>query len=88
MGMFDTFTVDDCDGQVKIYDRTMSSYSLGDYLPRDFFEEEDYGVRLRHGGWVVVKNNVFFKYQKDKPKLAKCYNKWGKVWDESSPCYD
>lgn len=88
MGMFDTFKVDDCDGQVKMYDCTMDTYCLDDTLPCNASDDEDYGIKLRYGGWVVVKNNVFFKYQKDKPCLTHCYDKWGHPWDDENPRYD
>lgn len=87
MGMFDTFLVDDCDGQVKIYERNMDCFKLGDLLPHIEADVVDYGVKLRHGGWVVVKNNIFFKYQQEKPCLHYLYDKWGRYWDENNPAY-
>lgn len=83
MRMFDAFIVEDCDGQVKLYDRVMDSFSLDEVLPDlvlPFYEEdlpEDYAIKLRYGGWVVVKNKVFFKYQKEPPCLVYLYDKWG-----------
>lgn len=89
MGMFDTFLVDDCDGQVKMFDRTCAVFKLGDVLPpKCGSDEEDYSIKLRYGGWIVVKNNVFFKYQQDKPCLTYLYDKWGHPWDEENPRYE
>lgn len=94
MGVFDSFYVKDCDGQVKIFDRNMSVFKEGDILPdlRLPFKvddpPEDYGIKLRYGGWVIVKNKVFFKYQQNKPNLHYLYDKWGRVWDEDNPPYD
>ena len=90
MGMYDTFDVDDCDGQVKIYDSVMSTFHEGIVLPdlqlpyEIEYPPEDYGIKLRHGGWIIVKNKVFFKYQEDKPDLAYLYDKWGREWGEDN----
>ena len=48
MGMFDTFAVDDCDGQVKMFDSNMDLFRIGDILPSNN-DTEDYGIKLRNG---------------------------------------
>lgn len=92
--MFDTFVVDDCDGQVKMYDRTMENFKEGDTLPNPVFPLkrsdiiEEYAIKLRYGGWVIVKNNTFFKYQEEVPCLPHLFDKWGRDWNLEQPVYD
>ena len=87
MGMFDTFAVNDCDGQVKIFYRNMDLFRIGDIVPSAFDDTEDYGIKLRNGGWIIVKNRVFFCYQEEQPQLHYLYDKWGRRWDNDNPPY-
>lgn len=78
MGMFDTFAVDDCDGQVKIYDRVMADFKVGDIVP-DSLPEKTYAIGLRYGCFAIIHNLMFVAYTKEKPNI-KVYDKWGGDW--------
>lgn len=76
MGMFDTFDVQDCDGQVKVYDRVMDLMKIGDKVNNKNLPV-NHSIKLRNGKWVNVVNDIFKSYT-DTPTQINLYDKWGR----------
>jgi hypothetical protein len=77
MGMFDAFDVDDCDGQTKTYDRWMDLIKIGDTVKNTKDLPLNHSIKLRHGKWANVKNNIFVSYT-ELPETDNLYDKWGR----------
>jgi hypothetical protein len=78
MGMYDTFNVSDCDGQVKIFDRVMDTFNLGDIVDKSL---GTYSIKLRYGKWVNIVIGVWVSYT-EKPINEVLLDKWGRVYNE------
>lgn len=79
MGMFDTFDVDDCDGQVKCYGRLMDFYEIGDKVNNKNLPIS-HSIKLRHGMWINVANNIYISYTKS-PLFGDTFDKWARSID-------
>lgn len=84
MGMFDTFNVDDCDGQVKLFDRNIDVFQQGDIVDR---KRGNFSIKLRHGKWVNIVLGVWVSYT-DTPTEEVLLDKWGNDWDFERPAYE
>lgn len=79
MGMYDYVTIGDKEGQVKLWFRTMQSYTVGSLVP-SINGYKTYSVAMREGGYVNVVNNVIQSWT-DNPESDMIYDKWGYVFD-------
>lgn len=82
--MFDVFSVDDCDGQVKMYNRTMQTFKIGDTVCS---RKDNYSIKLRYGMWVNILGGVWDSYT-ESPLSDKCFDKWGHPWLWDCPRYE
>lgn len=76
MGMFDTFDVEGCDGQVKVYDRVMDLIKIGDKVHNRNLPS-NHSIKLRNGKWVNIVDDVFVSYT-ETPEQKSLYDKWGR----------
>ena len=56
MGMFDTITVGEKNGQVKCWENVMIDCSLGDTVP-SIGGHRNYSIAMKEGGYVNVRKN-------------------------------
>lgn len=73
MGCFDILRVDDCDGQVKLFKKTMSVFDIGD---RVCSRSGTFSVKLRHGQIANILEGVWVSYTKE-PRFLIVLDKWG-----------
>lgn len=75
MGVYDTFAVCDCDGQVKLYDNVMRNIHIGTGVA-DELDMPDHSVLLRNGKWANVVKGIYVSYT-FKPECDVLLDKWG-----------
>lgn len=78
MGMYDTFKVSDCDGQVKVFDCVLDTFKMGDIVDR---KRGTYSIKLLKGKWVNIVMGVWVSYT-ELPSTDVLLNKWGGDYDE------
>lgn len=78
MGVFDSFDVPDCDGQVKTYSRVLDTYRVGDRVDNKDLPS-NHSIKLRGGQWVNIEDNIYIGYT-SKPTQDQKYDKWGHVF--------
>ena len=86
MGMFDTIVLDavpsmglsQVEAQVKLWDRKLHAYHIGDEVPRlDFVDSPTtYSIALREGGFVNIKERFIESYSSS-PTYHHVFDKWG-----------
>jgi hypothetical protein len=81
MGMFDDITVGDRSGQVKLWDRLLTEYGVGDEVPH--LMVDTYSIAMREGGFVNIAGHRLISWT-DEPTYRPIVDKYGSPFDETT----
>lgn len=81
MGLYDTIRVGEREGQVKLWDCELSTFSIGDEVP--VFQPGPYSIAMRGGGFVNIRDNRIENWT-DEPTHLDIVNRNGEPFDPTS----